>query len=155
MRLPRNIKMLRGPVDASALAGTMFLLWMATFLHSSLVLPPGIRLELPEAVAVWGEVLPRWSVAVDPAGRILYEHQMVSEADFEERLREGVTRSETPGTLLLMADRRVTLDVLTRLQALARGAGVRDVVLATSPRPGGPWGVPGTLLSVPGSGGER
>ncbi|MBX3746259.1 MAG: biopolymer transporter ExbD [Verrucomicrobiae bacterium] len=155
MRLPRNIKMLRGPVDPSALAGTMFLLWIATFLHSSLVLPPGVRLELPEAAGVWGEVLPRWSVAVDPAGRILFEHQMVSEADFEARLREGVTRSETPGTLLLMADRRVTLEVLTRLQALARGAGIRDVVLATSPRPGGPWGTADALLSAPGPGGDR
>ncbi len=59
MRLPRNFKMFRGGLDASAVAGTMFLLWMVTLLHSSLVLPPGVRLNLPDAPGLVGEVVPR------------------------------------------------------------------------------------------------
>ena len=66
MRLPRNLKMLRGPVDPSALAGTLFVLWIATLVHSSLVLPPGVRLRLADAAGLLGESLPDLSVAVDP-----------------------------------------------------------------------------------------
>lgn len=135
MRLPRNIKMLRGPLDASAVAGTLFLFWAATLLHSSLVLPPGLPLsfELPGAPGLWGRVLPGVTVAVDPAERLLFQNQIVRESDLGDRLREHTARQGTNETLLLLADRRVTADTLARLVNLARGAGIRDVVLATSP----------------------
>lgn len=136
MRLPRNFKMFRGGLDASAVAGTMFLLWMVTLLHSSLVLPAGLRLGLPEAEGLWGEVLPQWVVAVDPTGRLSFEHQLVAETNLMARLRDGVRDKGTNQTLLVLADRSVSVATLARLANLARTAGIRDVVLATSPRPG-------------------
>lgn len=136
MRLPRNFKMFRGGLDASAVAGTMFLLWMVTLLHSSLVLPAGIRLRLPEANGLWGEVVPQWSVAVDRVGRLSFEHQLIPESNLVVRLREQVRSRGTNQTLLLLADQSVSMATLARLANLARTAGVRDVVLATSPRPG-------------------
>ncbi len=136
MRLPRNFKMFRGGLDASAVAGTMFLLWMVTLLHSSLVLPAGIRLRLPEAEGLWGEVVPQWSVAVDRVGRLSFEHQLIPESNLVVRLREQVRTRGTNQTLLLLADQSVSMATLARLANLARTAGVRDVVLATSPRPG-------------------
>lgn len=136
MRLPRHFKMFRGGLDASAVAGTMFLLWMVTLLHSSLVLPAGIRLRLPEAEGLWGEVVPQWSVAVDRVGRLSFEHQLIPESNLIVRLREQVRTRGTNQTLLLFADQSVSMATLARLANLARTAGVRDVVLATSPRPG-------------------
>jgi biopolymer transport protein ExbD len=136
VRLPRNFKMFRGGLDASAVAGTMFLLWMVTLLHSSLVLPAGIRLRLPEAEGLWGEVVPQWSVAVDRVGRLSFEHQLIPESNLVVRLREQVRTRGTNQTLLLLADQSVSMATLARLANLARTAGVRDVVLATSPRPG-------------------
>ncbi len=137
MRLPRNFKMFRGGLDASAVAGTMFLLWMVTLLHSSLVLPAGIRLRLPEAEGLWGEVVPQWAVAVDRVGRLSFEHQLIPESNLVVRLREQVrARGTNNQTLLLLADQSVSMATLARLANLARTAGVRDVVLATSPRPG-------------------
>ncbi len=136
MRLPRNFKMFRGGLDASAVAGTMFLLWMVTLLHSSLVLPAGIRLQLPEAEGLWGEVVPNLSVAVDRVGRLSFEHQLIHESNLVVRLREHVRERGTNQTLLLLADQTVSMETLARLSNLARIAGVRDIVLATSPRPG-------------------
>ena len=52
------------------------------------------------------------------------------------RLREQVRARGTNQTLLLLADQSVSMSTLARLANLARTAGVRDVVLATSPRPG-------------------
>jgi biopolymer transport protein ExbD len=136
MRLPRNLKMLRGPIDPSALAGTLLLLWMATLIHSSLVIPPGVRLRLPEATGIWGEVLPDLSVAVDSAGRVHYQHQIVSESELQRRLREQVAARGTNLTLLLLVDQNVTMDAWSRLLTIARSAGTREIITATSPRPG-------------------
>lgn len=134
MRLPRNIKMLRGPIDPSSLAGTMFLLWTASLLHSSLVLPAGVRVELPTAVGAWGEVLPDLSVAVDSAGRLLFENQIITSSNLQVRLRQHTEERGTNLTLMLLVDRNVTADVWTRLLNLARSAGIREVVCATSPK---------------------
>jgi len=114
----------------------MFLLWMLTLLHSSLVLPAGIRLRLPEAEGMWGEVVPSLSVAVDRMGRLSFQHQLIAETNLALRLREEVRTRGTNQTMLLLADQSVSMATLARLANLARTAGVRDVVLATSPRPG-------------------
>lgn len=136
MRLPRNVKMLRGPIDASALAGALFVLWTVTLLHSSLVVPPGVRLQLPEAPGLWGDTVPQLTVAVDAAGRFLFEQQLVTESNLEARLMARAAEGGRPLTLLLLADRAVPTATLARLANLARAAGIPDVVLATSPRPG-------------------
>ncbi len=136
MRLPRNIKMLRGPIDPSALAGTLFLLWTATMLHSSLVLPAGIRVRLPSAPGSWGEILPDLSLAVDANGRLLFEDQIVTSTNLEARLRQITAKRGTNLVLLLLVDRAVPAEVWTRLMNLARTAGIHEVVCATSPRPG-------------------
>lgn len=146
MRLPRNVKMLRGPVDTSAMAGTLLLLWTVTMLHSSLVLPSGIRLNLPTATGVVGDVLPNLSIAVDPAGRLLFEQQLVTESNLFLRLRERVTAAGSNQTLLVLLDRTAPTETLAHLVTLSRSAGVGRVVVATSPRPGssgaGPGGLP-------------
>jgi len=140
MRLPRNFKMLRGPVDSSTLAGTLFLLWTATLLHSSLVMPPGIRMNLPVASEVWGEVVPQMALAVDATGRLLFEHQLTTESNLVAELRARVAKSGPGQTLLVLADGSVTAEKLAHLFTVARSAGVREVVLGTSPRPGVPDG---------------
>lgn len=140
MRLPRNLKMLRGPVDSSALAGTVFLLWVVTLLHSSLVLPPGIRVQLPTAENAWGAVVPQMALAVDPSGRLWFEHQLVAESNLVASLRQRAAQWSNPPTLLVMMDREVPAQTLARLVTLSRAAGVAEVVLATSPRPGAPPG---------------
>ena len=161
MRLPRNVKMLRGPVDTSAMAGTLLLLWTVTMLHSSLVLPSGIRLNLPTAAGVVGDVLPNLSIAVDPTGRLLFEQQLVTESNLFVRLRERVATSGSNQTLLVLLDRTAPTETLAHLVTLARSAGVGRVVVGTSPRPGssgaGPGGLPREARGAdlpPGSGGR-
>lgn len=126
--------MLRGPADAAALAGTMFLMWAATLLHSSMVMPMGVRWELPVGDGLRGEVVPDLAVAVDATGRLMFEQQWVEESLLGVRLRSQVEERGTNLTLLMMADRRVPAEVVARLMSLARGAGVREVVMAIRPR---------------------
>lgn len=141
MRLPRNVKMLRGPMDSSALAGTLLLLWTVVLLHSSLVLPAGIRLRLPEADSGAMESLPDLTLAVDGSGRLLFEQLIVPESNLVARLADRARPRGTNLTLLLLADRAVPVETVARLIRLARAAGVRDVVVATSPAlPGRPYG---------------
>lgn len=136
MRLPRNFKMLRGPMDSAALTGTLVLLWMVTLLHSSLVMPPGVRITLPDAPGLVGEVLPQFMLAVDGAGRLVFEEQLMAESNLVGRLRARTTNAppESRPTLLLMADRLVPAETIARLVTMARSAGIQEVVLATSPR---------------------
>jgi biopolymer transport protein ExbD len=135
MKFPRRLPTLKGPADPAALAGTLFLLAALVALHSSLVLPAGVRLSLPEAPLVRGSVLPRFSVALDAAGRLSFENQLVDEAALQARLTDAVTSRPDHPTLLLLADRSVSAAQLARLFDLARGCGITDVVLATSPAP--------------------
>lgn len=143
MRLPRNLRMMRGPVDSSALAGTLFLLWMVTLLHSSLVMPPGIRVNLPSADGVLGTVLPQLSLAVDPTGRLLFEQQIVSESNLVVRLRDRVASGGSNQTLLVLMDRSVPTETLAHVVTLARSSGIGSLVLAASPRSVGAQSVPG------------
>lgn len=125
--------MLRGPADAAALAGTMFLMWAATLLHSSMVMPMGVRMELPVGDGLRGEVVPDLAVAVDAMGRLMFEQQWVDEMQLGTRLRSQVEQRGPNLTLLMMADRRVPSEVLARLMSLARGSGVGEVVMAIRP----------------------
>ena len=48
MRLPRNVKVFRGQLDAAPFAGMLFLVLMFLVLQSKLVFTPVIPLRLPE-----------------------------------------------------------------------------------------------------------
>ncbi len=149
MRLPRNVKMLRGPMDSAALTGTFCLLWMVTLLHSSLVMPAGIRVRLPDAPGLWGDSVPELALAVDAAGRVVFEHQLIAESNLVDRLRARTTNRTQQATLLLLADRSVPAETLARLVTLARGAGIREVVLGTSPHATVPDPRPGQAGNAP------
>lgn len=136
MKFPRRLTPLKGPADPAAVAGVFFLLFGLVTLHSSLVLPAGVRLALPSAPAVRGGFLPRFAVAVDAAGRLSFENQIIGEDALRARLAAAVAaRTENP-SLLLLADRTTPAERLAALLNLARECGMTDVVVATSPAPG-------------------
>lgn len=138
MKLPRRLPTLKGPADPAAVAGCLFLLFGLVALHSSLVLPAGIRLSLPEAPAIRGSFLPRFTVAVDAAGRLSFENQVVGESALRDRLADAVSSQPANPSLLLLADRSTSAARLTALFDLARACGITDVVVATSPAPVAP-----------------
>lgn len=70
---------------------------------------------------------------VDINGQLYYENQAVNDTQFKARLASAVKKSQEPLTLVLLADKSVSYDVIIRLGTIARSAGIERVLLATRP----------------------
>ncbi|HEY1489819.1 MAG TPA: biopolymer transporter ExbD [Verrucomicrobiae bacterium] len=133
MKLPRNTRLLRNPLDVAPFAAVFFLL--VIFLLLGALLPtPGIPLQLPVASDLPGTDQPGVAVAVDAGGRYYFANQIVGEAQLKSNLAAAVKNFRAPLTLIIHADKSVTYDQLVHLTLLARDAGIRNVLLATLPR---------------------
>jgi biopolymer transport protein ExbD len=131
MKFPRNEKILRSPFEMAPFAAVFFLLII--FVLLGVLLPtPGVPLQLPVAANLPGIDAPSVAVAVDATGRIYFKNQIISENELKSGLSMAAKR--TPGlTLVIHADKAVTLDQLLHLSLLARGAGIQNSLLATLP----------------------
>jgi biopolymer transport protein ExbD len=133
MRLPRRVQIFKGQIDAAPFAGVFFLLVIFLLLNSSLVFPPGLKLQLPTAEGLPGTSGPTATVAVDASGLYFYENQVIAEKQLKARLASAVKQSGEPLTLVVLADKSVSLETIIRLNRVARGAGIHDSVLVTRP----------------------
>lgn len=96
---------------------------------------PGARLDLPVSSSLVVVTNPMVSLAINVAGQMYYKNQIITEAALERELQAAVGSSRWPLTVLILADRHVPYDVVVRAGAIARSAGVRQVLLATRPPP--------------------
>ena len=133
MKFPRNARIFRGQLDAAPFAIVFFLLVMFMMLGSK-VYTPGVRLRLPVAEALPGADETAIAVAIDPAGRLFFENQLIDASALRERLRALAVKSSQPLTLLVQADRAVSYQRLVDVAMLARDAGIPEAWLATLPR---------------------
>jgi len=131
MKFPRNARIFRGQLDASPFVGVLFLVAIFLLLNSSLVFTPGIAVRLPEAADLPGATNATVAVAIDQAGRLYFQNQVVSEDKLKPKLREAVREAREPLTLVLLADQSVPHDQILRLLKLARETGVKDALFAT------------------------
>ncbi len=134
MRYRRNMKHLQGQLDAAPFAAVFFILLIFAALSRNLVFTPGAPIRLPEAGDLVGTGNPTVAVAVDAAGDLYYDNQVISDAGLRERLQAEVRRSREPLTLVIQADRDVRHERLSQLALLARDAGIKDALLATRPK---------------------
>ena len=134
MKYPRNAKPFTGQLDVAPFAGVFFLLVLMFLLHTYLVPPPGISIDLPVADASGaGGAHPSLVVTVDRAEQFYFDHQAIRESDLRVRLAAKAHLSPEPLTLLVQADGSVRHAAIVRLGALAREAGIHKVVIATRP----------------------
>jgi biopolymer transport protein ExbD len=75
-------------------------------------------------------------VAVNLSGQLFFENQLILEQPLRQRLVEAVQRARGPLSLVLQADREIPYETILRLGALARGAGLTEILLATRPQTG-------------------
>jgi biopolymer transport protein ExbD len=134
MKFPRNARIFRGQLDAAPFAAVFFLLVIFLML-GSLIYTPGVRLQLPLADDLPGTDKPTVSVAIDAGGRYYYDNQIVTEKQLTNLLGQAVAASAEPLTLIVHADRTVSMDMTVHLSMLARSAGITNGLLATLPRP--------------------
>jgi biopolymer transport protein ExbD len=133
MKFPRNARIFRGQLDAAPFAAVLFLLVIFLML-GSLVYTPGVPLQLPVANDLPGTDKPTIAVAIDGNGRLFFENQGIDENQLRGRLRQAAKESPEL-TLLVIADKSVTYDMLIRLTLIARDARISQAWLATLPRP--------------------
>lgn len=129
MRLSRNTRIFRGQLDFTPFASVFFLLVIFMML-GGLVYTPGVRIQLPVADDLPGTDQPTVNVAVDASGRLYYQNQIIEADQLQSRLRDEVGRAGESLTLVVYADKDLTQEKLEGLLALARGAGIREALLA-------------------------
>ena len=137
MKFPRNARMFKGQLDAAPLACLLFCLLI--FLLLALVVPiPSIPVHLPDAIlGETGVEGPTVTVALDVGGSqntngvLYYQQQIISESDLQRRLKEEVKKSPAPLTLVVLADKNVTVQQLNHLTRAA--AGIKEIRQATLP----------------------
>jgi len=132
MRFPRRHKPLASALDLAPWAGVLLLLIIFVGLSQRLVFTSGVPIRLPAAPSLPGTPHLTLTVAVDAAGQIYFENQMIAEAQLRARLTELARLAREPLTLVLEADREVKYETLARLALLARDAGIRNAILATA-----------------------
>ena len=137
MKFPRNVQIFRGQLDVAAYASVLFLLVLFFALSSSFIHVSGIRIDLPTAPGVAGFAGPSVSVAVSASGQLHFENQPVTFEQLRAKLQARVNapglQSGEPLTLVLYADRAVTVEVEDRLRSLATEIGIPAVVRANRP----------------------
>jgi biopolymer transport protein ExbD len=136
MKFPRNARIFRGQLDVAPFAMVFFLLVLFLML-ASLVYTPGIRLplELPRGDGLVGTDKPSLSVAIDAAGRLYFENQLIEENELKARLRRAVKSSSEPLALIIAADKAVSHERIKELVFVARDVGILeafDVILPSA-----------------------
>lgn len=134
MKFPRNARMLKGHLDFAPFASVFFCLLIFVLL-ASLVYTPGVHIELPPpSVHQTGMAGLPVRVALDAAGHLIYENQLMTERDLKSELEIIVHRAyPEPVTLVLQADKRVTNERLSQVLQLARDAGITNAEEAVLP----------------------
>lgn len=135
MKLARTTRLISGRPDAAPWLCLMIPIAVVALFHEFLVLPRGLRLELPAAdapvAAAPGERL--FVVAADVGGRLYFENQIVTLPQFQALLGQRSAVMNAPRALLIQADQAVSAERLGQLSAAARQAGLREVILLTRP----------------------
>ncbi|MCB1129119.1 MAG: biopolymer transporter ExbD [Verrucomicrobiae bacterium] len=140
MKFPRRVRLFTGQLDVAPIASLFFLLLTLLLLQTHLVPPPGVRIDLPRVALpnLPATSNPWLAVAVDQVGRTYFENQVVTPGELRGNLANRVRKAGEPVSLLIQADRAAAQEVVMQLYALAREAGVEEVVVATRPPLVGP-----------------
>src|SRR5579859_2374051 len=109
MKFPRNAKIFRGHMDVTPFAGVFFCLLIFVML-SFLTYTPGVQISLPESsMPLAGADGPTLSVALDSDGRFIFNNQVFDSTNLMHELQAGVARQKEPLTLVVLADKNVTV----------------------------------------------
>lgn len=133
MRFPRSVRPTKGSLEAAPWATVMFLLVMFIML-GGLLYTPGVHVQLPVTDELPGTDKLPVRVAMDGAGRLFFENQLITNEALANRLREIVRTAPEKPALVVEADKNTSYEKLVQLMQLARAAGFETTVLATLPR---------------------
>ena len=135
MKFARTTRILTGRPDAAPYLCVLFPVAFIALFHEFLVLPRGLRIELPEADSPSATTPGERTLVVglDANEQLYFENQRVEWAELKALLADRVRAAQGPRTLVLQADRDVRTARLSEVSALAAQAGIRSVIFLTRP----------------------
>ncbi|MCS6770997.1 MAG: biopolymer transporter ExbD [Kiritimatiellae bacterium] len=119
-----------GWLGAAPWVDATLLVFLVILFQSSVVIRPGIRLELPAAPFRDGIRADALVVTIPQEGMYFFQDERMSLDGLQVALARAA-RSGTPPGLILEADRRISHGTLMAVYQLAQAAGFREIVLAT------------------------
>lgn len=129
-RFRTRLRLACGPMAAVPLVNVLLLLWLFLIVHSSFVLRPGIRMQLPAAPFNAGTRYGTWVVTLTQEGLVFFGDERMGLNELPAALAQAASaKPDTP--LLIEADGKVRQQVLVNVYTMASEAGFREVVLAT------------------------
>jgi biopolymer transport protein ExbD len=141
MKFQTNVRIFRGNLDSASFLGLLFVLALFLMVHGTVSFTPGVKIALPEQDTTTGVSGPNLAVAVDAAGQMFCENQIITEPQLAARMKDAIGRYGSNMVFIIQADASLSQGTVIDLSRLARQAGFREVVLATRPKvfaPGSP-----------------
>ncbi len=119
---------------AISLTDIVLLLLIYFMLSSSFIVQPGIKVKLPRAASGEVEEGDKINLSISKTEQIFLNSEMVKLSELGARLRPLL--KEHPGkTLIIRADKELTLDATIRIIDIAKLAGAEKFLIATEPGP--------------------
>jgi biopolymer transport protein ExbD len=131
MKFPRHAKIFRGQLDVAPFAAVFFLM-LCFVVMGSFLYTPGITVPItpPVADGFSGTDNPTVTMAITATGQFLFDSKIVNDDELKSALQNKVSgspKSSKPLTLIVIPDKSVTYEVLTKVRVLARDAGIAEV----------------------------
>lgn len=130
MKFKKHLIVEKGQLDIVPLIDVVFLLLIFFMLTSSFVSPPGIKIDLPRAVTSEAILDKNLVITVTDDNIIYLDQRPVQMAELLEKLAQAAREDRS---LLIKADRGVSLGKIVEIWDLCRDAGIVKINIATNP----------------------
>jgi len=131
MKFQRQAKIFRGQLDVAPFAAIFFLM-LCFIMMGSLLYTPGVTMQVtpPVADGFSGTDNPTLTMAITASGQFLFDNKVVEEADLKSALQKKIAttlKSTKDVTLVIIPDKSVSYEVLTKVRSIARDAGISEL----------------------------
>lgn len=123
-------KQIRAHLDIAPLIDIVFLLLIFFMLTANFITHPGIKVKMPASRNLQETAPQQITVFIAEDGMIYLNESMKELDELKSGLRGELERSEEK-VVVLKADKKIDLGLAVEVMDIARGAGARDVVIAT------------------------
>jgi biopolymer transport protein ExbD len=123
-------KQIRAHFDVAPLIDIVFLLLIFFMLTANFIMQPGIKVKMPTARNLEETTSQKIIVFISEDGTIYLNELMLSNDELHNSLREELEQSNEK-VVVLKADKKIDLGLAVEVMDVAKGAGARDVVIAT------------------------
>ncbi|MDD4894419.1 MAG: biopolymer transporter ExbD [Candidatus Omnitrophica bacterium] len=117
------------PLDITPIMGMLLLLLVFFMLMPGFVMQPGIKVNLPKAVTSGAVTYKDLEVVISDENKIYIDGKTISIQDLKALFKQA---AQTKAAILIKADRRASLGVITEIWDMCRYLGIKQVNIVTN-----------------------